>query len=292
MDWLRIPLALGLVFLAFFAATFLSSAWERRRKRSPAIDSLLALLPGHDCGLCGRENCGLFARWILEEGGDPGLCSPGGSQVEERLRLALGKMAETEGRTENRSLRRLAFVRCGGIDGEARSLYAYDGRRDCGAAANLFEGPRSCEAACLGLGSCARVCPVGAISLSHGLAVVDPLRCTGCGLCEASCPKGLISLVPAKARWQVACNSHRQAEEKKALCTRACIACEECVKHSTAWEFSVRDNLARASDKVFRENADEAAWQALAAVCPTGAILRAGNPLVPAQKPASVAKKR
>lgn len=38
-------------------------------------------------------------------------------------------------------------------------------------------------------GSCADVCPRGAISVQHGcFAQVDVMRCVGCGLCARECP--------------------------------------------------------------------------------------------------------
>lgn len=48
---------------------------------------------------------------------------------------------------------------------------------------------------CTACGSCADVCPNGAVSILHGcFAQVDISRCAGCGLCARQCPAGLIHM--------------------------------------------------------------------------------------------------
>lgn len=51
------------------------------------------------------------------------------------------------------------------------------------------------QKACVACGSCADVCPRGAISVWYGcFARVDVTRCVGCGLCARECPAGIIHL--------------------------------------------------------------------------------------------------
>ena len=47
---------------------------------------------------------------------------------------------------------------------------------------------------CFGCGACVATCPVEAITLKDGVAVVDPSKCINCGACTATCPVGAIKL--------------------------------------------------------------------------------------------------
>jgi len=79
--------------------------------------------------------------------------------------------------------------------------YIYNGLDDCRAAAMLGGGMKVCTIGCLGLGTCAKACPFGAISMGpEGLPVVDEKKCTGCGTCERVCPKHIINLSSATRR--------------------------------------------------------------------------------------------
>jgi NADPH-dependent glutamate synthase beta subunit-like oxidoreductase len=78
---------------------------------------------------------------------------------------------------------------------DADLKYIYDGMNDCRAVALLSGGMKVCTIGCLGLGTCARVCPFDAIKMGpKGLPVVNEERCTGCGTCERVCPKYIINL--------------------------------------------------------------------------------------------------
>ncbi|WP_418791856.1 DUF362 domain-containing protein [Phosphitispora sp. TUW77] len=46
---------------------------------------------------------------------------------------------------------------------------------------------------CIGCGQCVDVCPVEAIKIENGIAVVSD-ECIECGACESECPENAISL--------------------------------------------------------------------------------------------------
>ena len=49
------------------------------------------------------------------------------------------------------------------------------------------------KAKCTGCGDCVDVCPVEALSLENGKAVVND-ECIDCGVCVDECPSGAFSL--------------------------------------------------------------------------------------------------
>ena len=94
------------------------------------------------------------------------------------------------------------------------------------------EGILECRCGCLGLGSCAAVCKLGAIKVgARGVAEVDRDKCVGCGLCVKACPQGIIRLVPREQNIVVGCSSRDSGPETRKACDAGCIACGICVKN-------------------------------------------------------------
>lgn len=270
MLWLRLIFAFLASFAAALGASFLGIAWKRRRKLPESALRIEALLPGHDCGLCSYETCREYALAIDGDRADPALCAPGGAPAAEALRALLigaenpyGKRAD-----DPRARAMVAIVRCGGTRKTAKSDFEHDNWGDCASAASLYGGPRRCKEGCVGFGSCAKACPLGAIRVREGLAVVDSRLCSGCGDCLAACPKGLVSLVPVEESFYVACSSRMEKGERRSVCSAACDACGECVRHSMRGEFVIADGLARAV------SAQGGAWADIAPRCPSGSIRR------------------
>jgi NADPH-dependent glutamate synthase beta subunit-like oxidoreductase/NAD-dependent dihydropyrimidine dehydrogenase PreA subunit len=104
---------------------------------------------------------------------------------------------------------------------DADQKYIYDGLDDCRAVALLGGGMKVCTIGCLGLGTCAKVCPFDAITMgAQGLPVVDEKMCTGCGTCERVCPKHIINLSSATRRIM----REYTTEECTTPCQRSCPA--------------------------------------------------------------------
>lgn len=105
------------------------------------------------------------------------------------------------------------------------------------------EGILECRWGCLGLGSCAAVCKLGAIKVgARGVAEVDRDKCVGCGLCVKACPQGIIRLVPREQNIVVGCSSRDSGPEKRKACDAGCIACGICVKNCPMGAIRFEDN--------------------------------------------------
>ncbi len=265
MDWLIIPIAgSGCLLSALFASFFGGSIQEEAKVAASELD-LRAALPGHDCGICGSENCDLYARDLASGRGDPGRCSPGGVLTEEKLRSSLGG---------DFIPRRVAIISCSAGKGKNRNYYSYEGARDCWAAMRIYGGPKACRDACTGLGSCIKACPLGAISIRDGLASIDSSRCTGCGRCLSSCPSECIGLARRDAPWYIACNSGQNPAIKLEDCEVSCTACGECETRSDAWQFTIKGGLAIFSGQSGDLGPKSEIVTSIALACPTGVIRR------------------
>lgn len=105
------------------------------------------------------------------------------------------------------------------------------------------EGILECRWGCLGLGSCAAVCKLGAIKVgARGVAEVDRDKCVGCGLCVKACPQGIIRLVPREQNIVVGCSSRDSGPETRKACDAGCIACGICVKNCPMGAIRLEDD--------------------------------------------------
>ncbi len=187
------------------------------------VDLVAELLPGANCGGCGKAGCRDFAKSVVDGENPPGKCPVSTREQISAIAMALGVEA---GDVESRQ----AVVMCGGDLLQSAGGANYNGILSCAAAALVGGGPKGCRFGWLGMGDCARKCPFGAIEIINNLAVVHAELCVGCGNCVAACPRGVIALVPASARVHVYCNSPEKGPQKRRVCRAACLGCGKCVR--------------------------------------------------------------
>lgn len=180
----------------------------------PKILAVDDLLPGANCGGCGLPGCASNAEAIVAGQAAPNSCVAGGTDLAEAIAELLGL---TVAAVEPDIARSGCYY---GVS-DADVKFQYDGLSDCRAAALLGGGMKVCRIGCLGLGTCVKACPFGAISMGpNGLPVVHEGRCTGCGTCERVCPKHIINLSSVTRRIL----REYTVEECTTPCQRACPA--------------------------------------------------------------------
>ena len=190
----------------------------------PRVEEVLEALPNANCGACGYAGCAAFAQAVVKGEAPVDGCVPGGLECARAVARIVGaEVGEVE--------KRRAVVRCQGGNAEAKREFEYAGVPDCRAAVLVGGGPKACKFGCVGLGTCASVCPFEAIEMGpNGLPEISEEKCTGCGLCARACPVGIISILPSRFRVYLACSNPGRGKEVKAVCSRGCIACRACVK--------------------------------------------------------------
>lgn len=201
------------------------------------------VLPGNNCGACGYAGCDAVAAAIVKGEADAGACPVGGPPVTEKINAIMGTSAAG-------AEKRVAFVRCNGNCENTSVKNNYVGIQDCRAVALSGLYPESCDHGCMGLGSCAAVCPQNAIHMNDGVAIVDQRLCIGCGLCVKECPHNLIELVPLGQKTIVRCMNTDKGKDVKAVCKVGCIGCRICTKQCETGAITVDNNLAHIDYKL------------------------------------------
>ena len=180
----------------------------------PLILAVDDILPGANCGGCGQPGCASNAEAIVAGKASPNSCVAAGPETAEAIAAILGVSVEA---TEPD----IALPGCTYGVADADTKFIYNGMTDCRAAALLNGGMKVCTIGCLGLGTCATVCPFDAITMGpKGLPIVHEGRCTGCGTCERACPKHIITLSSVTRR----IIKEYTTEDCTTPCQRACPA--------------------------------------------------------------------
>lgn len=229
----------------------------------PRLDLVTELLPGANCGGCGKAGCADFAKSVLAGENPPGKCPVASQEQVSAIAKALGIEAGA-------AVKKVAVVFCGGDHNQEKVQTLYNGVSDCVSASLIAGGPKGCGYGCLGMGSCARACPFNAIEMINGLAVVHPELCVGCGACVETCPRRIIKLVPRDAKVHIYCSSPEKGAVKMKVCSVPCIACRKCVKAGEEGQFTV-DGFKVSVNYAAEKPVDAGIFEKVQ--CPTGCLL-------------------
>lgn len=231
--------------------------WE-----DPRIDAVRDLLPGADCGACGRAGCRAFAQAVIGGSAVPAECTVMGPDEKEDVADYLGISAGSADR-------RVARLLCAGGRDVAPYKARYHGIESCAAAAAVTGGGKACPWGCIGYADCAVSCDFDAIQMSpFGLPVVDVDLCTACGDCVEACPLGLFTLLPTDHHLVVQCKNLLSGEAAEAVCSVVCNACGRCVADAADGLIEMVDGLAVVDYGRIESENPKAVER-----CPTGAIV-------------------
>lgn len=243
MNWIAILYALGVLgalglafglVLGLVGKKFAVEADER-------VTLVRECLGGANCGACGYAGCDAFAEAVVKGEARPDACTPGGTKAAKAIGLVMGVDVSA-------LVPKVARVRCNGTCENAAVRYEYSGITSCRAAASIAGGPKECHFGCLGYGDCLSRCAFGAITLSDGIAHVDPKKCTGCGMCEDTCPRNIIHLLPRDKTVVVTCRNKAIGKVARLQCKTACVGCKRCERNCPSDAIHVVDGVALIDD--------------------------------------------
>lgn len=190
----------------------------------PKITEVEEVLAGANCGGCGFAGCSDCATAIVEGKASADVCKPGGVACATAVAQIMGVAVEEKERE-------VARIMCKGAIDKAVRRFKYMGISDCRAAELAMGGDKGCAYGCLGLGTCVKSCPFGALSMGEdGLPVVDDKLCTACGTCVRVCPRHIPKLIPISQKTYTPCSSHDMPKAMKAVCQVGCTGCGLCKK--------------------------------------------------------------
>jgi Na+-translocating ferredoxin:NAD+ oxidoreductase subunit B len=221
---------------ALLAGALLVAAKKFYVFEDPRIGEIAALLPGANCGGCGKAGCNAFAEAMV--GGEQGMRCPVCSAD------ALAAIAQVMGAETVSGEPLVAHVMCEGLQSSAQFNGMYTGITDCRAAHLVGQVSRVCSYGCIGLGTCVAACPFDAIEVYDGIAHIIPEKCVSCGKCVEACPRDIIVLLPKGRRVFVPCKSVDAGKVVTKVCEIGCIGCKKCEKVCPSDAIIFDNNLA------------------------------------------------
>ena len=205
-------------------------------KKDERVAAVRENLPGANCGGCGFPGCDGFADALVAGKAPVNGCAVMGAPAMKKVAEILGVDA---GDTRPKAARIMCLGKEGCVD-----KFQYEGAKDCRAAYALVGGFRTCEFACIGLGTCAKVCKFDAITMDeNGIAAIDPMKCTGCGTCVEACPKKSIAVMDLDIDLYAACRNSHKGKEVMQVCSVGCLSCGICAKSCPFGAITMIDNL-------------------------------------------------
>lgn len=204
------------------------------------VGAVAAMLPGVNCGACGKPGCAAYAQAVVKERTMFNGCIPGGAELNAKIAAFLG--LESKG-----SDRMKVLCRCLSCAADQKRSFAYRGPASC-AVAHAAGGTLDCRFGCVGFGDCVKVCPVGALTLVDAHVAVDNTKCIDCGKCVRTCPRSLFFFANVgtdKTYCVVGCNNPEPGPEVKKVCDTGCIGCGLCTRVIPDSPFSLEAKVSR-----------------------------------------------
>ena len=214
--------------LGFIFAGGLAFADKKLRvQENPLIEKINNILPGANCGACGKAGCYDFSLNVVEGKIKVNSCPVGGEETANLIAKIIG--VETEP-----SIKQVPRILCrGGKSSAKEKSIHYIGPKSCSVMKVVADGNKLCDYGCLGGGDCISACQFNALIMNEdNLPEVIEDLCSSCGLCAKACSRNLIEMHPIDRRVFVFCKSHYSPKKSIEVCSAACTGCGICERIS------------------------------------------------------------